>query len=290
MQTFLKNCRWGRFLLLRGDMISAYADVYGEWCEMEVSLYRRLLTPDSVVIEVGANLGLHTVALAKLAESGRVICFEPQRVIFNALCGNLALNNLTNVDAHRVAVGEHDEIVAIETTDYDVPWNYGAFSVAAGFSSEGRFPGKLSSEPTAVVALDKFPQTAGAERLDLLKVDAEGFELAVLRGADQLIARTKPILFVENNNPASGDDLIRHIGALGYDCFWYCTTRFRRDNYNGVDQSVPVVGNGVSWNPLGIDVNMVCFPDGVQPISGLSRAESFDQVACGDVPLVQALS
>ena len=61
MQTFLKDCRWGRFILLRGDMISTYADVYGEWCELEVSLYRRLVTPDSVVIEVGANLGLHSV-------------------------------------------------------------------------------------------------------------------------------------------------------------------------------------------------------------------------------------
>jgi FkbM family methyltransferase len=290
MQTFLKDCRWGRFLLLRGDMISTYVDVYGEWCELEVSLYQRLLRPDSVVIEVGANLGLHTVPLAKIAVSGKVICFEPQRLIFETLCGNLALNNLTNVDAHRVAVGEHHEIVEIETTDYDIPWNYGAFSVAAGFSSEVRFPGNLSSEPTAVVALDEFPQTAGAERLDLLKVDAEGFELAVMRGADRLIARTRPNLFVENNNPASGDELIRHIRALGYDCFWYCSARFRSENYNGVDQSVPVVGNGVEWNRFGVDVNMVCFPDGVLPINGLPRAESFDQVVRGEVPLVHRLA
>ena len=81
MQTFLKDCRWGRFLLLRGDMISTYADVYGEWSELEVSLYRRLLKTDSVVVEVGANLGLHTVPLAKIASSGRVICFEPRRAI-----------------------------------------------------------------------------------------------------------------------------------------------------------------------------------------------------------------
>ena len=125
MQTFLKDCRWGRFLLLRGDMISTYADVYGEWSELEVSLYRRLLKTDSVVVEVGANLGLHTVPLAKIASSGRVICFEPQRLIFNILCGNLALNNLVNVDAHRRVVGERAEIVTIESTDYDTPWNYG---------------------------------------------------------------------------------------------------------------------------------------------------------------------
>ncbi|BBX45736.1 hypothetical protein GCM10009641_71490 [Mycobacterium cookii] len=290
MQTFLKDCRWGRFLLVRGDMISTYADVYGEWCELEVSLYRRLLKTDSVVVEVGANLGLHTVPLAKIAASGRVICFEPQRLIFNVLCGNLALNNLTNVDAYRVVVGERRETITIEATDYTVPWNYGAFSVAAGFSGESHFPGRLTSESTEVAVLDEFAATAALERLDLLKVDAEGFELAVLRGAGQLIARTRPTLFVENNNPASGDELIRHIRGLGYDCYWYCTARFQPDNYNGVERSSQVVGNGVAWNPAGTDANMVCFPDGVPPIEGLPKAESFAQLVHGEVALLEKLS
>lgn len=290
MQTFLKDCRWGRFILLRGDMISTYADVYGEWCELEVALYRRMLKPDSVVIEVGANLGLHSVPLAKIAGSGRVICFEPQRAVFNVLCGNLALNNLNNVDAHRVAVGEHEEVITTESTDYDMPWNYGAFSIAAGFSGEARFPGVLKPEPTTVVVLDAFSETADLQRLDLIKIDAEGFELAVLRGAERLIARTRPTLFVENNNPVNGDDLIRHIRGLGYDCYWYCTERFHRDNYNAVDRSSPVASNGVSWNPFGVDINMVCFPEGVLPIGGLPKVDTFDQIIRGVVPLVQTLS
>jgi FkbM family methyltransferase len=290
MQTFVKDCRWGRFLLVRGDMISTYVDVYGEWCEQEVSLYRRLLKPDSVVIEVGANLGMHTVPLAKIASSGQVICFEPQRVIFDVLSRNVALNNLDNVDAHRLAVGEHQGIITIESTDYETPWNYGAFSVVAGFSGEARFTGEITFEPTTVVVLDEFPQTAGLRRVDLLKVDAEGFELEVLRGSDRLIARTRAVLFVENNNPANGDDLIRHIRGLGYDCYWYCAERFHRDNFNGVDRSSPVTGNGVSWNSFGVDINMVCFPDGILPITGLPKAESFAQIVRGEVPLVDKLS
>jgi FkbM family methyltransferase len=290
LQTFLKDCRWGRFLLLRGDMISAYADVYGEWSELEVSLYRRLLKPNSVVIEVGANLGLHTVPLAKITPSGYVICFEPQRPIFNILCGNLALNNLINVDAHRVAVGARQELVVIELTNYDTPWNYGAFSIDAGFSGEGCFPGELTSDRTAVVVLDEFPQTADLQHLDLLKVDAEGFELAVLHGAERLIARTRPTLFVENNNPATGDNLIRYVRGLGYDCYWYCTARFSPDNYNGVDRSAPVVSNGVSWNPFGLDINMVCFPASARPISGLPKVGTFDQIVHGGVPIVEKLS
>ncbi len=276
-------------MLLRGDMISSYADAYGEWSELEVSLYRRLLKPHDMVIEVGANLGLHTVPLARIVAPGQVICFEPQGPIFNILCGNLALNNLINVQPHRLVVGEHRGLVNLESTSYDTPWNYGGFSVTAGFGSERPFPGELKSEPTSVVALDEFPQTASLPRLDLLKVDTEGFELGVLRGAHQLIARTRPMLFVENNNPGSGDDLIRHIRGLGYDCYWYRTERFQRDNYNGVDRSAPVVGNGVAWNPFGWDVNMVCFPEGAAPISGLPKAESFAQLVRGQVPLIETL-
>jgi hypothetical protein len=73
MKTFLKDCRWGRFLLLRGDMISIFADLYGEWSELELRLFRTFLTPDSNVVEVGANLGLHSVPLAKFASRGRII-------------------------------------------------------------------------------------------------------------------------------------------------------------------------------------------------------------------------
>jgi FkbM family methyltransferase len=279
MQTFLKDCRWGRFLLLRGDMISTYVDIYGEWSELEVALYRSLLQANSVVVEVGANLGMHTVPLAKLVPSGCVICFEPQRPIFQILCGNLALNNLTNVDAEHLAVGELQETVTIQTTDYETPWNYGAFSLTAGLSTEGRFPGPVGAESVSVVTLDEFPQTADLERLDLLKIDTEGFELAVLRGAQALICRLRPILFVENNNAAYADALIQHIRDLGYSPYWFCTERFQRDNYNRV-----------GWQVAGQDTNMVCVPEGSPSIPGLTAVESFAQLRTGKVALVRSLS
>ena len=50
------------------------------------------------MVEVGANIGMHAVPIAKAIASGRLICFEPQRVIFQQLCCNLSLNNLTNVE------------------------------------------------------------------------------------------------------------------------------------------------------------------------------------------------
>ena len=144
----------------------------------------------AVVMAVGANLGLHTVAPAKLAGSGRVICFEPQRVIFDTLCGSLALNNLTKVDAERVdgrrarrnrRHRDHRLRRAVELR--------GVFSCGRLQQRRRRFHGKLSSEPTAVVALDEFPNWQASEHLDLMKIDAEGFELAVLRNADRHSSR-----------------------------------------------------------------------------------------------------
>src|SRR5438445_82607 len=107
MQTFLKDCRWGRFLLIRGDMISSYVSQLGHWADIEVDLFRALLPPSGgVCIEVGANIGMHAVPLSQLCEGGEVICYEPQRPIFHVLCANLALNNRLNVRTRHAAVGE----------------------------------------------------------------------------------------------------------------------------------------------------------------------------------------
>ena len=73
-------------------------DLYGEFSEGECDVFRQLIQPGWTVLELGANIGSHTVFLAKrVGPSGRVIAFEPQRIVFQTLCANIALNNLLNV-------------------------------------------------------------------------------------------------------------------------------------------------------------------------------------------------
>jgi len=139
VDTYFKRCRWGDFLLLRGDLLSEFVNLYGEWCEGEVELFRSLLSADSTVIEVGSYIGMHSVPLSKCCSHGRVFCYEPQRVIFQVMCANLALNNCVNVFASQFAVGKENSILEIESSAYDKPWNYGAFSLTTGFSTEGHF-------------------------------------------------------------------------------------------------------------------------------------------------------
>ncbi|MBB7735352.1 FkbM family methyltransferase, partial [Escherichia coli] len=157
MRTFVKELKWGKFILLRGDMISNYASNYGEWCEVEVELYRTLLSENSNIIEIGANIGLHTIPLSRICSKGKVICFEPQPPIFNMLCGNLALNNILNVIPYNKAVGNACGIIEIPVSSYDKPWNYGSFSIENGFNREGVYdsPAQPSpAQPLDIIAID----------------------------------------------------------------------------------------------------------------------------------------
>ncbi len=278
MQTFLKECRWGTFLLLRGDMISQYVDLYGEWCEREVDLFSRLLGDGDNVIEVGANIGLHAVPLAKLVGTGRVLCFEPQRLIQQVLAANCALNKLTNVHTIHSAVGDRCEEIEIAAGDLDQPWNYGAFSIEGGYGNHGQYQGRQWSERVALTTLDAHPDVAALKSLRLLKIDVEGLELAVLRGAAETIAQHRPVLFVENNDEATGDDLIAAVRELGYQPHWYCVERFSGDNFNQV-----------SWQVPGGDFNMVCFPsEGDDDPGDLPPAQAFADLKDGKVGWVAA--
>lgn len=260
-------------------MISIFADLYGEWSELELQLFKTFLTPDSNVVEVGANLGLHSVPLAKFASRGRVICFEPQRIVFQLLCANIALNDLTDVFAYHIAVSDEERELTIQSSDYETPWNYGAFSLARGMSTEGSYPGPVSSEKVTAIRLDASRPMTELPSIALLKIDAEHHELAVLEGAAGQIARHRPIIFLENNSEQHGDALIRRVESFDYRPYWFCDERYQPDNFNRVGIKVP-----------GFDVNMICFPTEREPDSRLTPARAFSDLKNGKVALVKRVT
>lgn len=277
MKSFLKDCKWGTFLLLRGDMISQFTDIYGEWCELEVALFHDLLTKDSNVVEIGSNIGMHAIPLSRFASNGKIFCFEPQRILFQLLCANSVLNNRTNIFAYQAAVGNEEKCLKIATTDYDQPWNYGAFSLGEGFSAEQNFKGEQWNEDVNVVTIDNHPQISELESLSLLKIDTEGMEIAVLDGAQKTIECHSPAIFVENNKQETGDALINRIQDLGYICYWYGVERAIANNYNRVSVKIP-----------GSDLNMICFRnDRVPENINLTEARSMTEITSGNVPWIQ---
>lgn len=212
---------------------------YGEYSLAEAEVLTALVRPGAVVVEAGANIGVHTQALARAVGSeGFVYAYEPQRIVFQTLCANLALNSLMNVDARHAALGREPGYVRIPDIDYARPDNFGGISLER--FSQGR--------KVRIVVLDEDVET---ERLDLLKVDVEGMELEVLEGAGKLIRRFRPVLYVENDRQEKSEALIAHLLGLNYRLYWHFPPLFNENNFYRNPQNT--LGNVVS-------VNMLCVP------------------------------
>jgi FkbM family methyltransferase len=234
-----KPCRHGLLLYNIHDIyIGKSLDLYGEWSEGEVELLRMVLRPGMVVVEVGANIGAHTVFLAEaVGPSGQVWAVEPQRVVYQTLCANLALNSMTNVHALQAAAGSAPGEVIVPPLDYRQENNFGGLGL--GTYKDG--------ERVPVATLDAL----SLGRCGLVKIDVEGMEQAVLEGARALIARCRPALYVENDRPDKSAALVRTIDGMGYSMFWHRPPLYNPKNFFGCQNNA---------FPGIISINMLCVP------------------------------
>ncbi len=169
--------RHGWILSNRNDEYIGKALItYGEFSETESQFLQQLLGTTGAVVEVGANIGAHTVPLAKLlaAQGRQLVALEPQPVIFQNLCANLALNGITNVRAWPFACGAASGTVHFQAPDYGAHGNFGGVEFQAGHTATG-----------VSVPCVRLDDTLGDAQISLIKVDVEGFELRVLQGAEQ---------------------------------------------------------------------------------------------------------
>jgi len=140
------------------------------------------------IVEVGANNGNFTADFAPIVgDSGMVHAFEPQRIIYYQLCGNIFLNGFTNVFCHNVALGDSDELVKIGKPNYysDKHVNFGDVAIHEHVGSDYEY--------VQVRKLDDYD----FKDLALIKADVQGYELFVLRGAEKTIMKHRPYIFIE---------------------------------------------------------------------------------------------
>lgn len=248
----LARTRHGTMLFNRRDAyIGRSLDLYGEFSVGERDLFAQIVRPGHVVVEAGANIGAHTLPLAhQVGPRGVVYAFEPQRPIYEILCANMALNGRQNVRCRCEAVGDAAGEIIVPSIDYDAEANFSGLSLG-GYQSGERVP---------VVTIDSLEMP----RCDLIKVDVEGMELAVLRGAAQTIERFHPILYVENDRVESSPALVGHLMASGYRLYWHLPTLYHPSNF--YDNPTNVFGNIVSSNMLGIHSSVKSSITGLTPI------------------------
>lgn len=162
----------------------------------------RLAGPQAIVLDIGANVGQHSLYLARTV--AQVHAFEPWEPVRQALANNLARNDITNVAAHAIALSDSPgEAIFYAPTAA----NRGTGSFVAGHDLSNRPAGRLALKRGDDVVGD-----LGLARLDLIKVDTEGFEERVLAGLAQTLRRYRPVVVFELS-PSAGEGFSRAGGV-----------------------------------------------------------------------------
>lgn len=164
---------------------------------MTLREYARLVNVGDTVLDIGANIGAHTLPLAQLVgANGRVVAFEPTDYAFTKLRRNLALNQrlqprVIAVQALLVATAEQQKPISI-------PSSWSLEAPTAGESIHPIHKGTYNSLNNAdTIQLDEWVKEKELDRLDFIKIDVDGFEVDVLEGAMQTLQRHRPRIMME---------------------------------------------------------------------------------------------
>ncbi|MGQ4275174.1 FkbM family methyltransferase [Terrihabitans sp. B22-R8] len=164
------------------DTVGRSLEHYGEWAENELAFLLQFVRPGSTVVEVGANIGVHTLAFAEaLGRSGRVVSIETREILSALLAANVQNNSTENVVVHSPAAWGRPDVV----------------------SPKGHTQSVSEDDGIPVIRVDDLDVT----ECSLLKIRARGDECAIISGASQIIGMQNPVISIEI------DDVQRAIAA-----------------------------------------------------------------------------
>lgn len=186
--------------------------------EPELGVVPALVGEGDVVFDIGANFGLFTRFLSEaVGEEGRVFSFEPTPDMFAVLSNSTRRLGFGNVSCFNLAVSERPGLATMSIPIRgDGSRNHYEASL-----EQGDADGEVESFAAEMVTLDGFCESRHVDRVDFIKCDVEGHEISVLRGARGLIARHRPVILLEVNEPlhepGHGAEVRSFIEGIGYD-------------------------------------------------------------------------
>lgn len=202
------NSRNGLFLLNENDsIISKELIQNGVWEEYLLDFAEKNIKDDSVVIDAGANIGTMCVPFSKFKKGVTVHAFEPSRVLYNQMCGNLFLNNSLNVTPHRKALSNKRETLYYEEINIQQQNNYGDNRMFGGEC-------QITAVPLDSLEFEK--------KVSFIKVDCQGYDLQVLYGAKEILRKDSPVVVMEWEEHMakelnhSFDDVLKYMKEMGY--------------------------------------------------------------------------
>lgn len=242
----LRKCRYGWMLHDRSEYIGRCFDLYGEYSEAEVQAMRNFVKPGDVVVDIGANIGDLTLPLARMVEAtGKVYAFESHPDIFNILCANMALNQISHVQPINAFVRQSEQAVRQE-----------------------QFLRKGTETPSIRIDDLNLPSCR------LIKLDVDGNELDVLQSGAEMIRKYRPILYLENDIREKSKALLEYLMVLNYDLYWHMAPIFLPNNFYGNPNN--------HWPGNVISLMVLCVPKEQNiTIEGLDRVKSSDEWPIG---------
>lgn len=236
------DCKYQqKFYVYRNDVIIGQSiRLYGEYTQVELDLLKHFCDQNTIVYDIGANIGYHSVGFASMAK--HVYCFEPNDKHYKLLGMNT--KHLQNVSMFKQAIGDYVGKTYISDFDLNKPGNYGeAMCVDVGIETD-------------ICTIDSLQ----LPKPTLIKMDTEGFEYKVLQGGIKTITKHKPIIFFESHNVKELDLIFDMLNGLKYKIYWMASPNFNPNNYKRNQTNVFGYG-GV--------VNCLAMPDTKPIISNL---------------------
>jgi FkbM family methyltransferase len=189
---------YGKFIVARTCLFQAEALVKTGRTHIESELNNIFaivdtLPTDAVIVDGGANIGFFTVPVAHrtLGRGTRIVSFEPQRQLFQALGGSLAINGYDHVYLHNCGLGAEPGIAQLPAVDYSVAQDFGTVSLSDETTVDEY--GWMNDRVVDITSIDAMT----LPRLDFFKLDVEGYEVPALRGALETIKKHRPWIWVE---------------------------------------------------------------------------------------------
>lgn len=224
------NGRWGQCkFLLKDEYVGRSMYNYGEYNPDETEMILSLAS--GVCLDIGANIGVISQAL--LASGHEVVAFEPQPEIFKLLA-----ENCVGAMLHNCAVGSAAGTATMPKVQYSAKGNFGGLGI--GDSSI------YGSITVPVNTIDTF----GFKNVGFIKIDVEGYELEVLKGAIDTICRDRPVLYIEDDRSDKSFALRAYIRSLGYTIEEHQPALYRENNFFGLKRNV--------WDRNYCSSNLIC--------------------------------
>jgi FkbM family methyltransferase len=210
--------------LYKDSVLSRY--IYESFETSEINFLNDFLKEGDCFIDIGSNIGLFSLyASGKVGPSGQVIAFEPANRTYNRLLENIHLNSLENIKPFQLGLSDRDEVLElnISSSGYEA-WNTFVQTTNERFSSK---------EKVQVKSFDHFllENAIDVDKISLIKLDVEGFEINVLKGSAGLLScKNAPAFMVEftdENAISAGHcchELYKLLLQYGYSWYTYDTT------------------------------------------------------------------